>query len=112
MKLKVSKSSPFVRFEKLVKSLQDQVQHLMSLSVIQIASLMASYDAYQAQRQQFENYFILVEDGDEVTVQDVSTIKQTVADKKKVIKFKGLFWRLYVFEYVCFFVLFFLLFFR
>ena len=67
--------------------------------MIQIASLMASYDAYQAQRQQFENYFILVEDGDEVTVQDVSTIKQAVADKKKVIKFKG-FWRLYVFEYI------------
>ena len=30
MKLEVSKSSTFVRFEKLVKSLQDQVQHLMS----------------------------------------------------------------------------------
>lgn len=68
--------------------------------MIQIASLMASYDAYQAQRQQFENYFILVEDGDEVIAQDVSTIKQAVADKKKVIKFKWLFWRLYVFEYI------------
>ena len=30
MKLEVSKSSTFVRFEKLVKSLQDQVQHFMS----------------------------------------------------------------------------------
>lgn len=68
--------------------------------MIQIASLMASYDAYQAQRQQFENYFILVEEGDEVIVQDVSTIKQAVADKKKVIKLKWLFWRLYVFEYI------------
>ena len=50
---------------------------------------MRSYDAYQAQRQQFENYFILVEDGDEVTVKDVSAIKQAVADKKKVKEFKG-----------------------
>ncbi|KAK7102668.1 ubiquitin-like modifier-activating enzyme ATG7 [Littorina saxatilis] len=51
----------------------------------QVASLLESYDAYQLQKPQFENYFILVEEGDTVTVRDVATITQALADKKKVL---------------------------
>jgi hypothetical protein len=51
---------------------------------LQLASLLASYDAFQQSKEQFENYFILVEEGETITVQDVSTLAQAVNDKKKV----------------------------
>lgn len=51
----------------------------------QLSSLLASYDTYQQGKEQFENYFILVEDGERIDVQDVCTLAQALADKKKVL---------------------------
>ncbi|XP_076469182.1 ubiquitin-like modifier-activating enzyme ATG7 [Babylonia areolata] len=51
----------------------------------QVGSLLESYDQFQRQGEGFENYFILVEEGDSVTVQPVSAITQALADKKKVL---------------------------
>lgn len=51
----------------------------------QISSLLESYDSFQKQRRDFQNYFILVEDAEKVSVHEVHTIKQALAEKKKVL---------------------------
>ncbi|KAL8594890.1 hypothetical protein ACOMHN_038453 [Nucella lapillus] len=51
----------------------------------QVSSLVESYDLFQRQLDQFENYFLLVEEDDQITVQHVDTLMQTLASKKKVL---------------------------